>query len=338
MAARASTLGTWRWVGLDYEAEGGVKSYLGQVAAGIRRDTSLARLKFLFGANYAANYINWLRRKSNDPAHIARFGAIERRIKHPFGFKPRSERAARFLERDFHFQAAMLPRILLEGFREELENQPVYYDPYVKGFRHEGRPEETDHPFLYMDSHQLFQNPRFLEICTSPDLIAFCKEVLGPSAALSWAWSWISRPTALPYQNQNWHRDSSEPLNFIRVFVPLQAVEGLEDGPTELIPGTSGLRRFFEPRRFHDHELDELKRDMGAGFALCEAGDVYFANTFALHRGTPPMRQRGMLSLLVSLSPSHRTPAIRKLKMAELPQHVRPAVARNRRFFRFLVD
>ena len=72
MATQANPFGRWKWVDLDYAGEPSIKSYNAQVAAGLRRDTEISRLKFLFGANYAFNYIHWLRRRSNDPAFIAR--------------------------------------------------------------------------------------------------------------------------------------------------------------------------------------------------------------------------------------------------------------------------
>jgi hypothetical protein len=189
-----------------------------------------------------------------------------------------------------------------------------------------------------MDSQTLLENDNFLEICADQRLINFCREALGPSAALSWAWSWISQPSQVPYQNQNWHRDCAEPLNFIRIFVPLEPIESRSDGPTEIIPGTSGLREFYDVRRFSDNELAPLKQAMGAGVVLANPGDVYFLNTFALHRGTPPMKRRAILTLLVSLSPSHRTPSIQKRRINTLPDRLRVMVRENKSFFRHLFE
>ncbi len=70
---------------------------------------------------------------------------------------------------------------------------------------------------------------------------------------------------------------------------------------------------------------------------LSNPGDVYFVNTFGLHRGTLPQRPRAMLTLLVSLSPSHRTPAIKRIDMRKLSAPLRTAIKADRRFFRHLV-
>jgi len=329
--------GQARFFGLDDTPEAGIKSYRAQVADGIRRDGPLGRLSYLARANYAYNYIWWLRTRSNDPAYVERAGRIERTLRHPIASRATSERAARFRETDFHFESAMLAPDLVGRFTEDLLTQPAYHDPYVSGFRHVGPPNASRHPFLYMDSQALFENEHFLEICASETLIAFCREALGPSAALSWAWSWITHPTTVPYQNQNWHRDCAEPLNFIRVFVPLHPIATRDDGPTELIPGTSGLRQWYDVRRFQDAELSTIKEEKGAGVVLAEVGDVYFLNTFALHRGTPPQRPRAILSLLVSLGPSHRTPSIRKIDLKKQPERVRRAIAAHRGFFRHII-
>ncbi len=330
-------LGKAMLVGADHTPEAGIKPYTAQVADGMRRDTRLARLRHIAFYNYAYNYIFWLRTRSNDPARLRRLGRIERLLHAPWARIGRTPRAAAFHAADFHFAEKMLDSGLVDRMAASMFAPQTFTDPYLPGFEHVGAPEATDHPFLYMDAQRLFEDHGFLEICANPDLIAFCREAIGPRAALSWAWAWISQPVGFAYQNQNWHRDCVEPLNFIRVFVPLSPIATREDGPLELIPGTSGLHAFSEARRFRDEELELIKQANGAGVVLAEKGDVYFVNTFALHRGTPPAQRRGMLSLLVSIGPSHRTPMIRKLKWHEVPEHLRPLIARNRSFFRHLI-
>ncbi|WP_404335528.1 hypothetical protein AB2M62_16465 [Sphingomonas sp. MMS12-HWE2-04] len=330
--------GRAHFLGLDAAPEGGIKTYRAQVAEGTRRDGPLRRLQYLIKANYAFNYIWWFKTRSNDPARIARLGRLEKRLLQPLAStRAMTERAAEFANSDFHFASAMLDTALVSRFAEDLYKPQRYNDPYRSNFEHVGSPEQSDSPFLYMEPQALLENANFLEICASQAMIDFCREVLGPRAALSWAWSWISQPGHMPYQNQKWHRDVVEPLNFLRIFVPLQAIGSREDGPTELIPGTSQMREFYAMRRFSDQELEQTKVAKGAGVVFAEPGDVYFVNTFALHRGTPPGNRRAILTLLVSLSPSHRTPSIRKLRLREVPERLRPMIRANRSFFRHLI-
>lgn len=327
------------FIGLEHKLDPMIKSYRAQVASGVRRDGRLARLRYLAQANYAGNYISYIRKRSNDPAWLAKARQIESRVLQPFANREiSSERAQHFHQYDFHIEHAMVDPGLVEAFRSDLFDQEVYYDPYVENFSYSGHPDEASNPFLYMDSQALVENANFLRICTNPDLIAFCRETLGPAAALSWAWAWISNPGFADYQNQNWHRDSSEPLNFLRVFVPLQDIADEDDGPTAIIPGTSNLREFYDVRRYSDQELGQLYEDGNGGLVTVDAGDIYFINTFALHRGIAPRRRRAILSLLVSLAPSHRTPALKRLKLKDLLEEVRDVVAENRSFFRYIVS
>lgn len=338
MGIAVSYLGKPHFIGLDKNLEPGVNSYRAQVAGGMRRDSVAGRLGYLAKMNYAYNYIHWLRRRSNEPGFIERAGKIERRLYAPFAETGgKTERARDFHEADYHLEEAMLDTAPVEALRDDLFGEGRYYDPYVQGSLYEGAPETIRQPMLYMLSERLFTNHNFLEICSNQDMIDFCKEVLGPAAALSWSWCWISNPGFNAYQNQNWHRDSAEPLNFIRIFVPLTPIRDEEDGPTVLIPGTSRHPDFSEVRRYSDMELAVLQATHGVGMIPAEVGDVYFVNTFALHRGSAPMRRRSILTLLVSLSPSYRTPSMPKLKLRDVPEELRPAIARNRRFFRHLI-
>ena len=114
----------------------------------------------------------------------------------------------------------------------------------------------------------------------------------------------------------------------------------IEEGPTEILLGTSRLEQHYEPMRFRQGEIDGLLGQHKKQTIFSEIGDVYFANTFAIHRGCQPTqgRPRGMLSLLVSIFPSHRTALLPRRKLDDLPLQVQKQVQKNRRFFRHLVD
>jgi len=325
-------------VGLDFQPEAGVPTFAEQVASGGRQAGLTDRLAYLARLNFAHTYIQRIRKRSNDPEWIARAGNMERRLLQPLASAPAAtERVEKFLTKDYHVERAILAPELVGQMRDLLFAPQTFNDPYVTGWSHTGSPDACNHPMLYMDPQRLMSSAPFLSICANPQIIAFCQEVLGPAAAVTWAWSWISNPTGQRYQNQNWHRDSSEPLNFVRIFVPLENIATMEDGPTALIPGTSTLRDFYEVRRFSDEELSALQQERGAGVVMADVGDAYFVNTFCLHKGVAPMRRRGILTLLASLSPSHRTPAICPVSLAQVPEEIRDTVAANRRFFRHLV-
>ncbi|NBC35436.1 hypothetical protein GTZ99_02565 [Novosphingobium sp. FSY-8] len=327
------------WVGLDHQPEAGVLSWMAQVERGERAaQGALSRLGFLARLNYAHFYIHRIRKHSNDPAWLGRAAQMERWLTEPLHPHPApTERARKYLDMDYHVERAVLAPAVVGAMRDALFSQPVYNDPYIPGWEYRGHPDHCAHPMLYMDPQSLMHSAPFLAICANPDIITFCREVLGPAAAISWAWSWISNPTAQNYQNQNWHRDSSEPLNFIRIFVPLENIATMEDGPTALIPGTSGHRDFYDVRRFSDEELAPLQQAKGAGVVMADVGDVYFVNTFSIHKGVAPRKRRAILTLLASINPSHRTPTLQRLPLTQVPEDLRDCVAANRRFFRYLV-
>ncbi|MDE2405643.1 MAG: hypothetical protein KGM17_13330 [Sphingomonadales bacterium] len=325
-------------VGLGHEPEAGVHSYLAQVGEGSRRDGAWARLRHLARVNIAHNYIHGVRRRSNALDWLDRAGRIEQRLLQPLHRPgPLTERAQKFRDLDYAVGQGMVPVSLVAALRDEIFAAGHYHDPYQPDFAHHGPPELSDHPLLYMEARALHGSASFLRICANPGFIAFCHEVLGPAAALTWAWAWISNPAASNYQNQNWHRDSAEPLNFIRCFVPLNPIAGIEDGPTALIPGSSRAPECREVRRFSDDDIAPLQARYGAGIVGAEPGDMYFVNTMAVHKGVTPQRRRALLSLLVSLGPSHRTPSIVPVRFADQPEDVKDVVGAHRRFFRHLV-
>jgi hypothetical protein len=334
----ATTIGKFNFVGLDHAPPGGGKSFLEQADAGDRPDNPVERLRHLVELNFAHNYLRLVRFRCMGAEDVDRQARRERRFFQPFtGRRKLTERADFFLSEDFHIEEGLVPVDLIRAMRDDLFAEGRYLNPYSNK-EMLGTPETIHEPMLYMYFEQLFANANFLKMVANQEIIDFCKEALGPAAALSWAWSWISNPGFGAYQNQNWHRDSAEPLNFLKVFIPLGPVQDEGDGPTAMIPRTSRLTDFCEKRRFSDMEMSVLKATNGVGMIPAEEGDVYFINTYCLHKGIAPMRRRAIVTLLVSLSPSHRTPSMPRRKLKDVPEEAREVMARNKRFFRFLID
>jgi hypothetical protein len=189
------------------------------VAAGLRGNGWADRLAYLGRLNYAHTYIQRVRKHSTTPRGLSARAGSSGACCSRWPMPPRSERVEKFRAKDYHVERAILDPELVGQMRDLLFSPQTFNDPYVTGWSHTGSPDDCAHPMLYMDPQRLFSSAPFLSICANPGIIAFCR-VLGPAAAITWAWSWISNPTGASYQNQNWHRDSSEPLNFVRIFVP----------------------------------------------------------------------------------------------------------------------
>lgn len=330
-------------VGLDFQPEAGVDSWLDHRDAGrCSGEGLIAHLSYLLRLNMAHNYINALRKFSNDPAWVARVARGERRLA---GFLSGSAptgalataRRARMRAADYHVERSVLDPRLLATMRDELMHQNSYHDPAVPGWAYRGRVDAAPYSSLYMDAHALFASDTFLAICTNPAIMGFCRDVLGPRVALSWGWAWINNPGYLESPRWKWHRNNAEPFNALLVLVPLDAVASADHGPMMLIPGSSLMGDYDEPRLYAEDELGDLQQRCPAEMVLAEVGDVAFMNPFALHRMMPPHRRQRMLMLLASIGPSHRSPAIRRRVLADLPGELRETVAANRRFFHRLV-
>jgi hypothetical protein len=333
-------------VGLDFQPEAGVDSWLDHRDAGrCPGDGMFARLFYWLRLNVAHNYINGLRKASNDPAFMARMARAERWLLDPWTHggahggagAPVVAHGGRALAADYHVERGVLSPQLLGAMRDELMHQNSYHDPAIPGWVYRGRVDAAPYPTLYMDAHALFASDTFLAICANRTIMDFCRDVLGPRAAISWGWAWINNPGYLESPKWKWHRNNAEPFNALLILVPLDDVTAPDHGPMMLIPGSSTLREFYEPRLYADEELGDLQRRQPAGMVLTEVGDVGFVNPFSLHRMMPPHRRQRMLMLMVSIGPSHRSPAIRRRRLADLPGDLRETVAANRRFFHRLV-
>jgi hypothetical protein len=311
--------------GLSHQPDAGTQSWLNQRDAGRLSDQGpWDKLTYLARLNLAHNYINAIRKASNDPAWLERAAHVERRLFDGFGANHAAHHAPTprmlaYQASDLHIERGAVPLALTGAMREELMHQREYHDRYVPGWTYHGKGRTAPYPMLYMPPDALFASDAFLAICASPAIMGFAQEVLGPAAAVSWGWAWISNPGFADYQNQNWHRDSSEPLNFVHVFVPLDTIASMEDGPTVVIAGTSHHRGHCEVRRYEEAEVADLREQHGATPIMADEGDAYFVNTFCLHRATAPQRQRRMLAMIISIAP-HRSPTIKRRAFASLPE------------------
>lgn len=326
-------------VGLDFRPEAGVESWQDHVKAGrCSGEGRFASLAYLWRLNVAHNYINILRKFSSDPAWVTRMAALERRLLGgglPLAADPRA--IVRLRASDFLVEQQIVPLPLLGAMREELMRQPGYHDPAIPGWTYRGRVEAAPYPALYMEPHALFASDNFFRLCANPAIMRLCREALGPRVALSWGWAWINNPGYLESARWKWQRAHAEPFNALMVLIPLDEVTTGEDGPFMLVPGSSRLREVHEPRLYGEEEMAGPLMGQSATMVLAELGDVAFMHPFALHRMLPPQRRQRMVMLLASIGPSHRSPAICRRALGDLPEDLREVVATNRRFFRRLV-
>ncbi|WP_068094764.1 phytanoyl-CoA dioxygenase family protein [Novosphingobium rosa] len=263
---------------------------------------------------------------------------IERRLADPLHHRAaRTPRAALFQARDHHAEPGALPPGLLAAMRDEVMQQHLYHDPTIPGWTYRGLVEAAPYSELHMLPHALFASDLFLEICTSPTVMTFCREVIGPRAAVSWGQAWIANPGYLESPKWKWHRNNDEPFNAVQVLVPLGDVLGEEDGPMLVLPGSAQWSACLEPRLYGEDEVEAMTSRHPPHALLGRMGDVAFFKGFALHRLTPVLRRQAMLAILVSIGPALGSPTIMRRPLSAVPGHLRERIAQNEGFFRRLV-
>jgi hypothetical protein len=326
-------------VGFGYRPEAGADSWQDHRDAGrCTADGVLARLIYWLKLNIAYNYINGLRKSSNEPPWLLRMAQIERRLSGPLHQRASpTPRAAFFQAHDHHAEPDALPPALLGAMRDELMGQHLYHDPVIPGWTYRGMVEAAPYSELHMLPHALFASDFFLEICTSPTVVDFCREVMGPRAAISWGQAWIGNPGYLESPKWKWHRNNDEPFNAVQVLVPLGDVLGKEDGPMLVLPGSSHWPACLEPRLHAEDEVEAYARQHPPHALLGQLGAIAFLRGFALHRLTPVLRRQATLAIMVSIGPALGTPTIMRRPLSEVPQHLRARIAQNAVFFHRLV-
>lgn len=177
------------------------------------------------------------------------------------------------------------------------------------------------------------------ELFSNQKIIKACKSVIGRNACISSIWAWHSNNKNNIAYNQRWHRDLSEPLNFIRVFIPLTPIRYKNDGATKVILESELTDKLFSIGTRYDDSDVNIFPSSNFKEVLAEVGDVYFLNTLAIHKGTLPQisGKRSMLSILVSLAPSHRSYCIPRRHIQTFEKNLQNKILENKNWFKYLV-
>ena len=283
-------------------------------------------LKWFWKANLAICYIELIRKISNKPSVVDNLAKIERRIIYLFDRKSLSNVNTRsYIQLKSVFKIGDIAEL-----RKKTKAAAKFKSPYVKGSFNRG--DLSNHTSFWNFEDDFMQSDAFIRIVCNQKLIESCQEVLGKKAKITWIWLWHTKAHETPAMNQLWHRDSAEPLNFQRVFIPLTNIKSNCEGPTHLIPGSEKVNQAFLPRRHEEWYLQETGLLEHQISLLSNVGDAYIANTFALHKGlavTKTGYTRSMLSLLVSPMPSQRTASLPKFSRSIYAEETQRLINQN---------
>jgi len=288
---------------------------------------------------YANWHFTWLRTKFSKPSTIQMVGWLERLVRAPFSFFRHNADKEVYVRDDFLLKRRVIDKKAVADMSAFLHTQEQYFDIYRGEYVQSGLRADGSPATIYARTVDFVRSDAFWRIITSTAIVETCQNIMGKNARITWAWLWYSDPRANEvYQNQNWHRDTGEPFNFIRLFVPLTDVKDAADGPTVVVKGSTKKQVLFERRRFSEEEVVDALGTGNTVMALADRGDLYCANTFCMHRGLPPKRPREMLSLLVSYQSSYRTKGLPLVPLSSLGDKEAAFVAAHRNFYSEICD
>lgn len=161
--------------------------------------------------------------------------------------------------------------------------------------------------------------PGVLDLALHDDVVALASAYLGALPYIYSVHAWWTYPGGdAPARTHRIHRDQDD-FRFLSLFVYLTDVQDLADGPTVYYTGShrkgaladctvndpdpvvraaadrvGRIELFFPPRGGNATRYDAALQDLLQGRAATltgPAGTAFIADTFGLHRGTPPVRQ-----------------------------------------------
>ena len=159
---------------------------------------------------------------------------------------------------------------------------------------------------LSFKREELISNKQISEFILDNDFSETISNLIGQKVFLQAVDSWITLPVPEKRENyeemtkyedtQNWHRDVDNLRDF-KVFIYFTDILNVEDGPFEIILNTNKFH-FFNPLRYYDkiklrvkNKFVQKKYKNNIVTVNGEIGTVFIADTRALHRGRPILKE-----------------------------------------------
>jgi hypothetical protein len=159
---------------------------------------------------------------------------------------------------------------------------------------------------LSFKREQLIANKEISKFILDNDFSKIISNLIGQEVFLQAIDSWITLPIPevkdvyeemTKYEDtQNWHRDVDN-LRDLKVFIYFSDTMNIQDGPFEIIKNTN-MFHFFNPLRYYDKIKLRVKNNFVQKkfknqivTIKGEAGTVFIADTRALHRGRPILKE-----------------------------------------------
>ncbi|MDQ0125873.1 hypothetical protein J2W17_004843 [Pseudomonas lini] len=182
----------------------------------------------------------------------------------------------------------------IEDILGHLSDKNVYdrWKPKAGHFNADVPPNDC-HTALY-DDIDVLNCPHALSWANDPRVLSIVGQALGAKPTLSSLAIWWSYPGHdTPQQAENFHRDVDD-LHFIKLFIYLTDVDE-NCGPHNFVPGSQRHDGFRKIRRYEDHEVISTFGSEGIKIFTGAKGTSFLENTFGLHKGQLPSKNRRLL-------------------------------------------
>jgi hypothetical protein len=193
---------------------------------------------------------------------------------------------------------AFLPQFIDPATRERIKGHlqgallNERFPPCRRGFSIDQVPENV-HVAEYSTEH-ILRCPDVLAIANDPSLLDAAGRYLGCKPTISNISIWWSLPAdGTAQEAENYHRDVDD-WRFVKFFLYLTDVDA-DSGPHCFVRGSHRRGRFLRIRRIADHEVAALFKPEDLLKIGGSAGDAFLEDTFGLHKGQPPTRERRLL-------------------------------------------
>ena len=167
-----------------------------------------------------------------------------------------------------------------------------FHGQFVDDFTIDTVPAESHTADFYQKD--LLQIPEILAIANNSDILKLVEGYLGVKPVISNLSCWYSLPVnEAPTESQFFHRDKDD-IKFLKLFIYLCDVDE-NGGPHIYVAGSAGDRKFRWRLRYQEHEVEARYSKEDILCLTANQGDAFVEDTFGLHKGTVPKKNRRLL-------------------------------------------
>ncbi len=159
-------------------------------------------------------------------------------------------------------------------------------------------PESNDrHPECHVAFHSaedVIMAPHLLALANREDILQTAASFLSCKPTIGYMAAWWSYPTeGAAKQAENFHRDVDD-WRFLKLFAYLSDVNE-DNGPHVYVQNSAQSQKLAKIGRFQDDEVQQAFGNANILKMTAPAGHGFIENTFGIHKGQPPVKDRRLI-------------------------------------------